>query len=161
MLSACTPAPEPDPTPTAAFASEAEAFAAAEETYRAFTVALNEIDVSDPATFERLYALSSGSFEASDRETYSKMHAERYIVTGDTEVISFSGKSSAFPFESVVADLCIDVSAVEVTDSTGVSQVNPERPDVYALEVTFIMDSSHQLMIDSARKIEDESCASS
>ena len=53
-LAGCTtPEPtDPTPTPTSAFASEEEAFAAAEATYRAYVDALNEVDLSDPETFE-------------------------------------------------------------------------------------------------------------
>ncbi|MET0860918.1 MAG: hypothetical protein ABW091_07810, partial [Microbacterium sp.] len=62
-LSGCTPQPAPTPTPTG-FATEDEAFAAAEETYRAYVDALNQVDLSDPETFEPVYAWTTGEANA-------------------------------------------------------------------------------------------------
>ncbi len=60
--------PEPTPTPTGpAFASEDEAFAAAEETYRAYVDALNQVDLSDPETFEAVYAWTTGEANAGEK----------------------------------------------------------------------------------------------
>lgn len=138
MLSGCTPTAEPTPTPSPAFSSEEEAFAAAEATYREFTRRLNEVDTSDPATFEPLYELSTGDFEKADRKAYSAMHAEGIKVEGETRILSFAAVESDATHNAVAAVVCLDVSDVEVTDSNGVSQVAPGRPDVYALRVNFV-----------------------
>lgn len=156
-LSACTPAAEPEPTPTAAFASEAEAFAAAEETYRAYTAALNAVDVSDPATYEKLFALSSGNFEAADREAFSELYAENYSMTGESKVIKFGGIESKEPFEEVSALVCVDVSGSDVIDVSGASVVPPERVDIKAIHVTFRM-LDDALLIDHAKRVESDEC---
>lgn len=65
LVSGCTPTPEPTPTPTG-FANEEEAFRAAEETYRAYVDALNEVDLADPATFEPLFVWTTGEWPAPD-----------------------------------------------------------------------------------------------
>ncbi|MBP5802644.1 hypothetical protein J2D78_11170 [Microbacterium maritypicum] len=158
MLAGCAPTPEPTPTPTAAFASEEEAFAAAEETYRAFTAHLNEVEIADPATFEPLFRLSSGDFEAADRKAYSTMHAEGFVVDGDTKIVSFKGTEAIAPFQTVTAKVCLDVSAVTVTDSAGVSRVDPTRPDIYALDIVFAAENS-TFTIDSASVDEEATCA--
>lgn len=155
----CSPTPEPEPTPTPAFASEEEAFAAAEETYRALTAALNNIDASDPATFEPLYALSSGDFEKADREAYSNMHAEGYVIAGQTVIVSFDGIESDSTHTTVVAEVCLDVSGVTVVDAHGVSQVSSDRPDRYALLVTFV-SSGNRMLTDSAEVNEAAKCVS-
>lgn len=157
MLTACTPEPEPTPTKTALFASEEEAFAAAEETYREFTNRLNEVDTSDPRTFEPLFDLSTGEFEEADRKTYSTLHAENYSITGDTVVARFNGVESENSHQTVIAAVCLDVSRVEVTDASGVSKVDPNRPDVYAIEVTFVAERG-QLLIAKATQTEDQEC---
>lgn len=156
-LIGCSPTPEPTPTATPAFASEEEAFAAAEETYRAYNDALNRVDISDPRTFEPLYALSSGSFEKADRENFSTLHAERHRIAGDAVVLSFVGRDVGPGFESVTATVCLDVSDVSVTNLEGVSVVNPNRPDVYAIEVALV-DHSGQLLIDASSRAKDEAC---
>lgn len=158
-LSACAPTPEPTPTPTAAFASEEEAFAAAEEVYRDYNDALSKVDTSDPDTFEPLYALTTGGVNGADRESFSKMHAEGYVVSGTTQIIEFNGISATTTLDEIVAQTCLDVSDVTVVDSAGVSQVNPNRPGSYALELTFVSQpDQHGLLLDSAKPIEDPKC---
>lgn len=159
QLLGCAPGPAPVPTPTPAFASEEEAFAAAEQVYRAYNHALNEIDPSDPRTFEPLYTLASGDLETADRKNFSVMHAEGHVIRGDARVESFNGESSSPLFERVVAVVCLDVSEVEVTDAGGRSLVAPGRPDVYALSVEFVAGDDRNLTMDSSRRVGDEKCA--
>ncbi|KAB1891458.1 hypothetical protein F6W69_13005 [Microbacterium oxydans] len=161
VLAGCTPSPAPTPTPTAVFASEEEAFAAAEETFTEYVLALNEIDTSDPTTFERLFELSSGSVERADRENFSAMHAEGQVVRGDTRVLSFSGAHSDEPLTEVTASVCLDVSAVEIVRPDGSSAVRPDRPDVYGLSVTFLTADSGALLVDSAVSDEEVQCPAS
>ena len=66
MATGCQPEPEPSPTGPV-FATEEEAFAAAEETYRAYVDALNQVDLSDPETFEAVYAWTTGDANAGER----------------------------------------------------------------------------------------------
>lgn len=158
VLSACTPESEPTPTPTAAFASEEEAFAAAEEVYRAYIDASNAVDVSDPETFEPLFELSSGDFEAADRKSLSELHAESYSITGTVAMAHFAGVASTYPFEVVTASVCVDVSESDVLDSSGNSVVPASRPHVNPLRVTF-KQSDGSLLIDHADREEDANCS--
>lgn len=157
VLAGCTAAPLPAPTPTAVFMSEEEAFAAAEETYRAFTSRLNELDTADPTTFEPLFDLSSGEFEEADREAYSKMHAAEIDIAGETKILSFEGKDTAPPFDVVNATVCLDVSSVQAIGPNGTSHVDPDRPDIYALTITFVADGD-RLLIDSAVVDRETAC---
>lgn len=157
-LAGCSPTPTPTPTTTPAFASEEEAFAAAEETYRAYNDALNAVDLSDPSSFEPVFALSSGDFEAADRRTLSELHAESYRFTGKTFVSDFKGVSSAPPFETIIASICLDVSASDVVDQSGLSVADPERAKYNSLRVTF-RQSGGKLSIDRADREDQMSCA--
>lgn len=157
VLTGCTPEPAPTPTPTAAFASEEEAFAAAEEVYRAYNEAFNAVDLQDPASFEALYALSSGDFEAADRETLSELHAENLTFTGEMTVTSFEGIDSPPPFEEVVAIVCVDVSASDVVNAAGESVTSATRPDMNPLRVTFVLNEN-ELLIDHANREEQDAC---
>src|SRR6188768_3952981 len=76
----------PDPEPTPLFSSEEEAFAAAEATYRAYVDALNQVDLSDPETFEEVYAWTTGEANAGARKSFSQMHADGWIVGGESQV---------------------------------------------------------------------------
>lgn len=159
LLSACTSEPEPTPTPTAAFASEEEAFAAAEEVYRAYIDALNSIDPTDTSTFEPVFAFSSGSFEKADRKNLSVMHAEGHRIDGESIVLAFRGEKSTPDLDEIQAVVCLDVHDVKVTDAAGNSLVSPNRPDVYALNLTFV-EHGGDLLIDASTRTDDSTCAS-
>lgn len=158
-VSGCSPDLAPAPSPSPVFASEEEAFAAAEEVYRAYNDALNAIDPAEPRSFEPVFELSSGEFQRADRENLSIMHAEHHVVSGDALVVSFDGESASPTYEEVTAVVCLDVSAVRITDVDGTSLVSIDRPDVYALSLRFV-DSGGALKIDSASRIEDPACVS-
>lgn len=128
----CTPSPTPSPTSPAPLTDE-EAFAAAEETYRAYVDALNQVDLSDPATFEPVYALTTGEANASARESLTQMNADGWSVSGESSVISIAPRERDVDLASI--DICVDVSRVELTDADGVSVVSPDRPDRQAMTV--------------------------
>lgn len=140
-LTGCTgtPAATPSPTPTpTGFTSEDEAFAAAEETYALYNEATNGIRLDDPDTFEPLYAITAESENASQRENLSQMHAEQWTVSGETTYSAFDPIGFDDGDQSVVAQVCVDVSRVEVVDVEGKSVVSEDRPDKQAVEVTFV-----------------------
>ncbi|WP_439593126.1 hypothetical protein [Microbacterium sp.] len=133
------------PTETPAFATDEEAFAAAEQTYRAYVDALNQVDLSDPATFEPVYALTTGEANAGSREEFSQMHAEGLTVAGSTSIdlIDLHGER---PIE---VDVCLRVSDVTLTNPSGKSVVAPDRPDVQMMRVRFAPgDTRTGLLID-------------
>lgn len=158
-LSGCT-TPEPaTPTPTAAFSTEEEAFAAAEETYRAYVDALNQVDLSDPETFEGVYEWTTGEANADERKTLTRMHADGWMVSGETEITTFFFDS--YNDRTVQGLVCTDVTGVTVTDSAGTSVVSTERPDAYALSVAFAESSTATgLAISSSSAVDDARCGS-
>ena len=128
LVSGCAADPSVEPTPTPTFANEDEAFAAAEATYRAYVDALNQVDLADPATFEEVYAWTTGSFNADERESLSRMHADGWVVSGDSSINSVQRLSVADG--SVKIGSCLDVSAIALEDATGASRVTSDRPQV-------------------------------
>jgi len=142
-LSGCTGEPEPT-EPTPAFSSEEEAFAAAEETYRAYVDALNRVDLSDPETFEDVFAWTTGEANAGARETFSEMHAEGLTVEGATVIALALPRPlvNAGDWDSVELDVCLDVSTVTLVDPSGESVVSPDRRDVQAMVVTLQDESA-------------------
>ena len=158
MLSACTPQAEPTPKPTktAAFASDEEAFAAAEETYRAYISAYNEIDLADPSSFEATRNFVVGDYSAQERKTLSEFHAKGYVRTGATEILRFQG--DRVDGDIVIAVTCNDVSGTDIVDPSGKSVVAPDRRDVYALKLTFAYRSPTLRLADST-PVEDATCA--
>lgn len=138
VLVACAPGPAPTPTPSAPFATEDEAFAAAEATYRAYVDALNQVDLSDPATFEAVYALTTGALNATDRRNFSEWQASGVSIRGKATVTRIDPIEFAREFTSITAHACYDVSGVDVVSSDGTSLIAPNRPPVQSLDVTLV-----------------------
>jgi len=139
-LTACTPGEAtPTPTPTG-FTSEEEAFAAAEATYRAYVDALNRVDLSDPATFEDVYAWTTGDALSEEKRGLSEMRANGWSVSGSSSVVSVTPESYSGGTGRGDLIACLDVSAVQLVDAGGKSQVSPERPDVQTIHVAFRFD---------------------
>lgn len=151
LTTGCVPESVPSPSPTqTGFASEEEAFAAAEETYRAYVDALNQVDLSDPKTFEPVYALTTGELLEQEKKQLSQYHAEGAQVRGDSSLTVAVLRSWDDSADVVVIAACVDVSEVDVLDIDGKSLVSAERPDVQSTLATMVPgDSSTGLHIDS------------
>ncbi|WP_127475387.1 hypothetical protein [Microbacterium sulfonylureivorans] len=136
-LAGCAAAPTEPSGPTPAFSSEAEAFAAAEETYRAYVDALNQVDLSDPETFEDVYAWTTGEANADERKNFSQMHGDGWVVSGESRATVVEARSLGGTNERTLEiAVCLDVSDVELVDSEGQSVVDADRPAVQSMLVT-------------------------
>ena len=125
LLGGCAPSPPPpSPEPSVVFMTDDEAFAAAEATYRAYVDALNQVDLSNPETFEAVYAWTTGEANAGERRSLSKMHADGLAMTGRINVDTVRKSSTA----ASALDTCLDVSDVQVVTASGQSAVSTERP---------------------------------
>lgn len=140
-LAGCT-TPEPvEPTPTPAFSSEEEAFAAAEETYRAYVDALNQVDLSDPETFEAVYGWTTGEANASDRKTLSGFHADGVTLKGSSVITLLEPIDAVSGSKEVTLAACVDVATVDLLDAEGRSIVDSGRPDIQTTTITLSADS--------------------
>lgn len=139
----------PQPTPTPTFTSEAEAFAAAEATYRAYVDALNQVDLADPETFEAVYAWTTGEANVEGRELFSRMHADGWSVDGASVVSRV--EPLVAESDALAIGACLDVSAVDVRDTSGASVVSGSRPDHQSIRVEFILEPRAEFgfLIDS------------
>lgn len=131
MTSGCLAQPHPEPTP--AFGSEQEAFAAAEATYRAYVDALNKVDLSDPDTFEDVYAWTTGEANAGARESFSQMHADGWIVDGTTRIQLAEPLEWSSTSGTIQINICLDVADVSLVDASGESVVASDRRDVQSM----------------------------
>ncbi|WP_345802352.1 hypothetical protein AAIB33_04450 [Microbacterium sp. AZCO] len=140
--SGCLPQPDAEPTPSSGFSSEKEAFAAAEGTYRAYVDALNGVDLSDPKTFEDVYAWTTGDLNATDRKTFSQMHADGWVVGGESRISRIDQESASPELDQVEIAACVDVSTVTLIDADGVSKVSDDRPATQSTRVTLVKAES-------------------
>lgn len=160
-LSGCVGQPAPVET-TPGFATEEEAFAAAEQTYRNYVDALNQVDLSDPKTFEPVYMWTTGEVNAQERKSLSEMHADGWSLSGTTSIVDFKGISGpSWPTDRLTARVCTDVSTVQVLDASGASTMSPTRPTGYTIEVTFTVSPTvgGVPLISNSQAIAANSCA--
>ena len=141
LASGCTPEPTPTPSPTG-FASEEEAFAAAEATYRAYVDALNQVDLSEPATFEPVYAWTTGDVNATDRKSLTAYHADNVTVAGESQIKLMLLSDQSSDLDAPALAVCLDVSDIDVRNAEGQSLVSDSRPDIQKLTVTFASSPS-------------------
>ncbi len=161
-LTGCEAAAEPTPSPTpTGFASEEEAFAAAEETYRAYVDALNDVDLEDPATFEPVFALLTGEALAASKKELTGLHAREVSKTGETKIASIRPQAFDSNSGTITLDVCLDVSDVDIRTEAGDSIVPPGRNDSQLLRALLaaVADPVSQLLITSSSAIGDEPCA--
>lgn len=161
MTTGCQPEPTPSPSGPV-FANEDEAFAAAEETYRAYVDALNQVDLSDPETFEAVYAWTTGEANAGARKSFSEMQAEGWTVRGESTFDGFVASNYSPDTEStiVIADVCLDVSQVEVTNPSGESVVPTTRRDRQPAVLTFaVAPTATSLAIAASEATDSLACS--
>lgn len=161
MTTGCQPEPAPSPSGPI-FANEDEAFAAAEQTYRAYVDALNQVDLSDPETFEAVYAWTTGDANAGARKSFSEMHAEGWTVSGESTFDGFtpSDFSPQEAAEIVTADVCLDVTDVALTNASGESVVPSTRRDRQPALLSFaVADTATGIAIAKSEATDGTACS--
>ncbi|MBF4561072.1 hypothetical protein ITJ43_02880 [Microbacterium sp. VKM Ac-2870] len=147
----CTTAPAPTASPTSTgFASDDAAFAAAEATFRSYITASNEVHPEDASTFEDFLSLSTGEQHAFDQERLEKYHADGYKLTGATRIVKVNLDSFNPDQRLIALNVCLDVSQVEILDSSGTSVVSHDRPDQQNLSVRLTTDPMRVLLIEGS-----------
>ena len=137
-LAGCAPTPAPKPTPTATgFASEDEAFAAAEETYRAYNNASNQVVLDDPETFEEVYAWATGEEAANVREDLTALASQGLTLTGQMDFDGFRGTDFDPKTQTVSAVVCVDASASDLIDADGKSVLPADRETLVSSDLQF------------------------
>lgn len=110
--------------------------ATAEEVYRSYIDASNEIDLGDPETFEPLAEFTSPRFYATSVASLTAMSATGQGLGGRMKVASFR-VSAVRPDQSVEARTCLEVS-----------EFPTEAPDIYEMRLEFTPVDG-ELVLDS------------
>lgn len=135
-LSGCAAVSAPEAFEDSTPAIEDEAFAIADATYRAYIDALNQVDLSDPATFEEVYRWTTGETRATVQKSLTTMHADGWNVTGSSKVTLTSHRTQDADADTTVIDVCLDVSSVDLTDTVGASMVAANRGDFQRMRIS-------------------------
>ena len=145
----------------AAICNPVELWPAAEETYRAYVDALNQVDLSDPETFEGVYAWTTGEANAGARESFTQMHADGWVVSGRSTVTWIDPlEANVAPTAKVSTFACLDVSGVGLTDRAGQSVVDADRPDIQEVRIDSVesRESPTGLLIERLDGYDGKTC---
>ncbi|XUK60905.1 Lipoprotein [Plantibacter sp. RU18] len=163
-LTACTspqPTPIPSSTPEVIFASEEEALAAVTatfETYQALSYTILAEGGSNP---ERLAAIATPDVTEVEYAGYRMAAEGGYSFTGTPSIASITlvfWLANPDPLSVLArAEICIDITDVQVTDSTGASAVNVERRNLSRWSVDF-SEGNDEALIVSAKDLLDGEC---
>ena len=164
MLAACAPDSKPAPKPTKSAASHAAVFEsaeaaaeAAETTYRGYVASSNDVDLSAPQTLEPVFYWLSNDALASARESYSAMRADSLTLSGESTFDHFELISRGD--EELTAELCVDVSKVDLKTSEGDSVVPSNRTPRQRVEVRFVRASTTSgLAIARSTVVQEKKC---
>ncbi|WP_309068597.1 hypothetical protein [Microbacterium sp.] len=153
-LSGCAATPAPTPSPsTTGFVSEEEAFAAAEETYRAYTSSVDDYyggqNTSDPLQYLVHEARES-------EEAAQALFDEQGLQSeGSVRIVSFTAQSVSLVAGAaeVKALACLDTSDRVIRDQTG-KELNPDADAVIGQEVVLV-SINERMRISSTEQVED------
>ena len=146
LVGCSTPAPPPEPTatPTTAapiFETDAEALAAATEAYAAFSALVDTIFQDGGAQPERIRSVASERLAQSTIADFESVASEQIRSTGtnrfDSVTLYSLNESAPEGIEVVTLHLCLDVSASDVVDATGISVAPPTRRLRTSVSVAF------------------------
>jgi hypothetical protein len=166
MLSGCVPAathtstPTPEATPL--FATDDEALAAATKAYAAYLKMSDTIAHDGGAHPERLNKYVSLDLAATDERGFADFRTNRWksigTTTFDNQKLQQYDPAALAGSATISVYLCVDVSNVNVIDSSGKSMVSPKRPDRGPVLATFALDpSSRALIVESSDPWKDAS----
>ncbi len=137
--------------------AEEQAYRAAEATYRNYIAALNEVDLADPATLDAVYALTVGDARRGSRSELTRMRKNGWHVEGETKLMLVEAVPNN-RLNDIELAVCLDVSAVKVTDKSGASVVPASRPDRPAMTISLTKVSGHWLISDFAGRVGEPTC---
>lgn len=161
MLTGCgagspPPAVSGSPTSTTTPDADDEAFRAAEATYRAYVDALNAVDLSDPATFEPVFALTTGEVNEADRRNLARYHSAGLSLRGTSEVVSIQSARTT-DAGGVSLLVCLNVASVELIAVDGSSVVDADRAPLQSLLVT-VAEGPQSPLVDKIQGASEAQC---
>jgi hypothetical protein len=155
---ASTPAPIASPTasPTAdvpAFASETDALEAARTSFTEYQALSTQIGHEGGASPERMSAVATGGVLAGEVASLKDLSEQGLRGIGDLAFDTMSLQSADLDSGHVNAYVCLDVSATDVINSSGVSVVPTDRPIRYPMQIGFSLSAtSHRLLVDTSEQ---------
>ena len=162
-LTACT-GPEPAPPPKSSppvFENEEQALAAVTETYQRFQELSFQILAEGGANPERISTLASDDVAQVEIDGYRRSAELGYAVTGTPSVQSVVLDLWLPHPDSLQivarADVCVDISSVQVLDSAGASVVPADRAtqSLWSVDVAY-READRSLFVSSKQKEKDQ-----
>ena len=154
-LTACVettrlPAAEPSPSVAPLFASDEEALAAATEAYEEYLVVVGEILRDGGANPERLRPLVSDEVYASELDGFNLFRESGYSAIGQSRLDAVQLQQHIVGVAGVAEVqiyVCVSIEETDVTDRSGQSVIDPNRPGRQAFEALFVSNVDGRLAL--------------
>lgn len=152
-LSSCAAERAPGNTSSASSVviSENEALAAAMSVYGAYLAASDRVASGGWVATDELSRFETGNALSNDLSVARDYHKRGLRQTGTTKYSLYKLESyTSGPPLSVLAYICLDVSAVDIVDSEGNSVIKPGRVSRNPLEVEFSGPDAGRIRVSSS-----------
>ena len=134
-----TAAPAPAEAPPI-FASNDEALAAATSFYSSYQAMANTISHEGGVEPQRITPFVTSEMLSGEIASFQRLAENGVHLVGDLGFDSMKIQSVNLSQGSLVIYMCLDVSATDVIDVTGLSTVPPNRVSRHPLEVALVQD---------------------
>ncbi|HEY5231891.1 MAG TPA: hypothetical protein VIJ11_13495 [Galbitalea sp.] len=129
------------PSAKPVFASDADALAAAKKAYVAYLAVSDEILIDGGANANRLLKVATAAELKKQMPGFDAAQSKHWRSTGATQIDSITlqrvDETAPHGEGIVTVYACVDVSKVDVIDSSGSSVVSSTRPTASTFEATF------------------------
>lgn len=154
-----TPVATPKPTATPVFASDDEALAAAEKAYAAYQAMEDQISADGGKDPDRIRDFAARQALEDALSGYADYREQHLHTVGKVEIDNAalrSRGSSNDGLNAVRLKACLDVSAVDLINEAGESEISPDRIGRQTFDITFD-DVNGRLLLSSRDKSETDS----
>jgi hypothetical protein len=159
-LSGCASSPAPIASPSAsptadapAFASEADALEAARKSFTEYQALSTQIGHEGGASPERMSAVATGEVLAGEITSLKGLSTEGLKGVGTLAFDRMSLQSADLNSGQVETYLCLDVSATDLVDSSGVTVVPANRPLRYPMQIGFRFSrADNRLLVETSEQ---------
>ena len=143
--------PTSEPSAAPVFASDAAALAAAKKAYVAYLAVSDQILIDGGTDSNRLLEVATPGELKKQVPGFDAEQANHWRSTGGTQIDEITlqdFESSSTDGKSIVTVYaCIDVSKVDVLDSSGASVVSSSRPTESTFQTTFDLAGRHPVRL--------------
>lgn len=124
---------------TASSEPPVDATAAAKAAVAEYVDASNQVDYSDPDTFDSVYALVTGEQLENERSSLQRFHDLKWTHSGESVLQLLEPAPGQDDSQTVEFNACLNLSSVKFLDDEGIQRVPPDAVDIAPVSFTTVL----------------------